>query len=113
MQTNRSKLLITLALLCVVAFAPAARAASVSLGYIPVESGAGNPVIEKPGATPNSGEPDVGQGQMPQPMRYSVTVTRGAAGPTVAPVSGRLPQLSEALRWARVFWMARILGLAP
>jgi len=111
MHTHRSTLLITLALFCVLAIGPPhATAQSVSLGYVSADGGTA-PTYFNPGVTPNSGEPDAGgSGPMPQ-AHNSMTQARHSDSAPAPQSSGRY--MAIALRWARVFWMARFLGLTP
>ena len=110
MQTSRNKLLITLALLCAMALGAAAVcSAGVRLGRAPLDGR--SYTTAQPGITPNSGEPDVTNGQGPLPSRYSLGKDRGDGGPAPVVSAGRYVAVMS--RWARVFWMARYLGLTP
>lgn len=111
MHTHRSTLLITLALFCVLAIGPPhATAQSVSLGYVSADGGT-TPTFYNPGVTPNAGEPDApGAGPMPT-AHNSMTQTRHSDLPQATVSTGRY--VAIALRWARVFWMARYFGLTP
>lgn len=110
MHTQRSRLLITLAFLCALVFgASTGWAASIHLDYANSYDGTSSTSLP-PGYTPNAGEPDVGQGQGPLLLHSSVTQARHESA--VVPASnGRY--VAVVLRWARVFWMARYLGLTP
>ncbi len=111
MHIQRSKLLITLALFCVLAIGPPhASAATASLGYVSAD-GSTSTSYSPGGATPNSGEPDAGGGTRPQTTTHtSLSMSSSDSGTASATVSsGRY--MAIALRWAWVFWMARYFGL--
>jgi hypothetical protein len=109
MHTHRSRLLITLAFLCMLVLgASNGWAGTVSLRYAYSYDGASSSTLP-PGWTPNAGEPDVGQGQGPMLLHNSMTQTR-REGAAVSASKGRYMAV---LRWARMFWMARYPGLTP
>lgn len=113
MLKTRNRLLITLAILGILAF----RAASVHADFIApsqMSEDGGNVSPLHSGSDPsNSGEPDGGGG--------STLPHSGATNPTStsnmvvqSPVSQTsLQSFEAAVRWASMFLMARYLGIAP
>ena len=110
MPKLRSRLLITLALLGVLALASSSVRADLGPQRMGVSGPAGT--LMNSGIDPNNaGEPDVGQGTLPHS-----TATNGSSSLSQRAEAGarsRVPSFALIIRMARVFWMARYFGIAP
>lgn len=105
MARFRNRLLIMLALVAVTASVPLSAAYAYQTLWDVKTVSVGQGGLTKPGADPNSGEPDTGGGQAP-----TTTSSKASATP-VAPSSGEDSQsVSEWIRWVSMIWAARFLG---
>ena len=111
MPKLRSRLLITLALLGVLALASSSVRADLGPQRMGVSGPAGNPMNSSIDPN-NAGEPDVGQTSMPHNTATNGSSAMSQRGAEAGSPS-RVSSFALVIRMARVFWMARYFGIAP
>jgi len=112
MPKLRSRLLITLALLGVLALGSSAVRADITGPQRMGVSGPAELTTNSNMDPSNAGEPDVGQTSLPHSTGTSGTSAMTQRG-TEAGSRSRVPSFALVIRMARVFWMARYFGIAP
>jgi hypothetical protein len=103
MPSERSRLLLLLVLLSVVA--AAGWTTAFADGKTGLRTAALSPNVSKPPAVPTSGEPDVGQTPRPTPTKGALSpVPRGGSGIPQGPPAGAW------FHWIFRMWKMRYLG---